>query len=522
MADLVLLISSDAEWCSSIGDELTKVGFIVSSCRPDEERRLADLMSRHCAAAVLWATPEPAPTNNRYEVVETLARRIRDAGQHYPILFLAVAPNDVLALLARRYEPSAVVEAEGLDATESAELLRAEWERLRDLAAIEGTTSATIEITLRTAKIGLEARIGRHVVDRKPLQEWGGGRYNVRLLNEEFGKYDLKPDVFRRVWQDRIESAGKSLWNNMIETPGFRSSIELVKSRVKMNFRDIHFRVIVDNDDKDLEHVPFEVVASDPEAVEYIRNVAPLARKLLLNPTNMLANPDPNPDCKRQNHPTVLFISADASGRLTVEGKTFKGEPAAKLGKLSHIGKERQAVLDVHGCAGVFKIDLEKAADPVTAMTTALQQGPWDVIHFAGHTIQADDDRQVFLALPDREFPGQLKGYSADDFAQRAAQARARLVVLSSCENCSCRSLLKMASFGVPAVIGFRWPVDDEDAASFTPNLHKALYQQKLSLMRAFQDAVFKLKENAGGRITPFSPILLIQPDSWHSYWLGE
>jgi hypothetical protein len=396
--------------------------------------------------------------------------------------------------------------------------LRAAWERLRNPAAPAVASSATIEIRLEPGHIECEARVGPDVIECLPVT-WRDWRA-MRTLNNDFRMWDDRPEIFKQIWKQKIDDVSQDLLDFMIDAPGFRSIIEDIKTRMRNGFQDIHFRFVVPSDD--FEHVPFEVIAYGLGNEKYIRYVAPIARKLSLKQEDVLRGIGSLNDTERRKQGAVLFICSDVSGFLSYNNKRFKGENPYRLGKLKHLDREREEVLNAHGHNYVHTVDLTKSADPVRDLTDALEQGPWDVIHFAGHSVQADGDREVVLALPDPAFYGQLKGYSADDFAQRAAAAEARLVILSSCESCSYRSLLRMASFGVPAVVGFRWPVDDLDAAIFTPMLHAALYQQKLSLARAFQRALLRLKEEAGGRMTPFSPILLIQPDSWHTYWQEE
>jgi hypothetical protein len=75
-----------------------------------------------------------------------------------------------------------------------------------------------------------------------------------------------------------------------------------------------------------------------------------------------------------------------------------------------------------------------------------------------------------------------------------------------------------MAAFGVPAVAGFRWPVDDRDAAVFAPALHHELFNKHQPIICAFHAALMTLKEKSPGRITRFSPILMLQNAKWQDY----
>lgn len=97
------------------------------------------------------------------------------------------------------------------------------------------------------------------------------------------------------------------------------------------------------------------------------------------------------------------------------------------------------------------------------------------------------------------------------------------MVILSSCEGASCRALSRLAASGVPAVAGFRWKVDDRDAALFTPALHKALRQgdRPVPVLRAFHEALRALKEPGQERLTWFSPVLMLQSTDWYEYRVG-
>jgi hypothetical protein len=510
MSECVLLISSNTHWREALTEEFGLAGTGVLSCGIDSAK-LDGYLTKDCTAAVIWTESDSAAApGGRYATYEKLIRRMRDARRDYPVIFFSVVPDDELTAMAKRHPPSTVVY--DVDVTmDRVAALCAAWQRLKRPAVFGD--SAMLDITIGSAQISFEARVDEQVVDRGK-QPWLD-RFHIDEMNKRFAFLDDHPEVFRRSWEQEIGSASRTLWHSIIETqPGVHAALEELK------FDNIHFPFVVESGD--LEHIPFEVVAYGDGKDEYIRYAAPIARKLLLKPNEVLGDAEQPRLIERKNHRAVLFIMAAASGVLRVTNKTFDGKDCVLLRKLDHLGAERQAVLDVYGLDQVHSVDLTNAADPVGEMTTALQQGPWDVIHFAGHSVQADQDRQVFLALPGAHNRSELIGYSGDDFARRAAQANARLVVLSSCESASCRTLLRMTSLGVPALIGFRWPVDDEDAKVFTPRLHEALHQRKLTLARAFRDALFELKERAGGRVTPFSPILLIQPDSWPSYYLGE
>jgi CHAT domain-containing protein len=109
-----------------------------------------------------------------------------------------------------------------------------------------------------------------------------------------------------------------------------------------------------------------------------------------------------------------------------------------------------------------------------------------------------------------------------EDFAQLVSDRDTRLVILSSCEGTSGLAISRMASWGVPAVVGFRWPVDDGDACLFTIAFHAQLHEGGVNrpVSIAFHKALLTLKKYAPMRLTGFSPVLMIQRSTWHDFAL--
>jgi CHAT domain-containing protein len=175
----------------------------------------------------------------------------------------------------------------------------------------------------------------------------------------------------------------------------------------------------------------------------------------------------------------------------------------------------------LYGAPNVKTVILQSGQDAIKQIEAAFDGALFDVVHFAGHSVRSDTTNDVFLVLPGSQKRSAIP-YNAEDFARRAAEANARLVILSSCEGASCRALARMAAVGIPAVAGFRWKVDDRDAALFTPALHKALRtgQHAVPVAHAFHEALRAVKEPAQERLTWFSPVLMLQRTVWHDYTL--
>jgi hypothetical protein len=152
---------------------------------------------------------------------------------------------------------------------------------------------------------------------------------------------------------------------------------------------------------------------------------------------------------------------------------------------------------------------LKAGIDSVVTIEDAIGEGPWDIVHYCGHSVRADDG-DVFLVLPGKQSL-ELTSLSMDRFAQILRRGRVALLVLSSCEGASSQSLFRVAQEGVPATIGFRWEVMSDEAEKFSERLHDNLARGK-SIGKAYLDALRALTQD---RPAFLSAMLVVQQDAW-------
>jgi hypothetical protein len=220
----------------------------------------------------------------------------------------------------------------------------------------------------------------------------------------------------------------------------------------------IHFRFNLLSAGRDTPnpfvHVPFELLY-DSNKKNFIRALAPVARRVCLS---------------EESH----------TGTVLPNTKSLNG----------HVSTVLQQRL---------------AATP-SAVTPAVQ-----IIHYAGHSTNADDGT-TYLILPGN-VEGQLTPLRMSDFATWARTAGVQLVILSSCESSAPEAVFRLSQVGIPAVIGFRWEINDKEAAFFTGRVHDAL-ARGVPLARAFHFGVSAVAKNEGSP-TFASPMLVVQDEEW-------
>lgn len=334
----------------------------------------------------------------------------------------------------------------------------------------------------------------------------------MAIINREFRNYESSDEQFKKLGLNNMEDTGERLLLEHFDEP-LSFAYEFCKAHVPADTPIFHRFVL---EDGDLEFVPFEII-STRNRLEYLRFVYPVARRLLPKQEHVDANRLRSTGRPRQR---VLFIVSNVAGFFEVPGLEFKTERRPSLRKLAHLESELAAVQGLYGDR-LVPLVLKAGQDNVARIRAALQEARFDIVHFAGHSLRADDEGQVFLALPG---DNQLRAvpYDAEDFARLASANDVSLVVLSSCEGSSGLALSRMASRGIPAVAGFRWPVDDEDASYFTAQFHRELCADghDVPICTAFHRALLRLKEHCPQRLTGFSPVLMLQRAAWHDFSL--
>jgi tetratricopeptide (TPR) repeat protein len=114
-------------------------------------------------------------------------------------------------------------------------------------------------------------------------------------------------------------------------------------------------------------------------------------------------------------------------------------------------------------------------------LQTAMQQGPWHVLHFVGHAEfdPASGEGSIILAGDD----GQALRLSATQLADLLADQRTlRLVVLNACEGARGDEADVFSSMaatlvqrGLPAVVAMQYPISDAAALEFSTSFYAAL-----------------------------------------------
>jgi CHAT domain len=358
--------------------------------------------------------------------------------------------------------------------------------------------------------------------------EWRSGPSNVDVLRLMAKQY--KTNRFDTGWAQQLHTIGSTLFVTLVSQlfgSGFFAHLE----RAVGGLSGLAFRFHVS--EPNLFGTPFEAmvrlsgVGGDGPLDEFRQNpfmllYAPITRRICVNPIS----PAPIKKKGKRTLPRVLFIRAQpgehpaSPGQDLLAMKKLGGEiQVLEFKKLDNIDREREMLCSHHG----KHVDLEELNLTATrgkksaaeSIAEKLSKERFDIVHFAGHSITTSDGL-TYLILPGMQ-PGEAEQLVAESFAKLASKGGTRLVYLSSCQGSSANSVATLAQRDVPCVLGFRWDVEDAEAADFATTFYEGLFEKGLSICKAFRDACFGGYKPADIETSHIwvSPILASQSENW-------
>jgi hypothetical protein len=211
----------------------------------------------------------------------------------------------------------------------------------------------------------------------------------------------------------------------------------------------------------------------------------------------------------REEPINCLIIEADTHGEVEINHhsrnleklKNLKGECNFLEGYLKQNG-ERFKV------GRVERIDKDKVGKRSFADTVAdtLKSGAWHLVHYAGHSYYDSNHNEGFVFFPEK-FAEKVE---ISTFGKWLRDADNRFIYLSSCHSSEEDFVFALASHRVPAIVGFRWDIDDDKAEKYTRSFYMRLFERK-SLEYAFLESRKYMHDNYEENLIWAAPMLVIQ-----------
>jgi len=212
--------------------------------------------------------------------------------------------------------------------------------------------------------------------------------------------------------------------------------------------------------------------------------------------------------------PSALIISANIAGEIILKGRHF-GLPPIPGADTEAL--KIKSLLEERG----WQVTLMSGADlTLESATAALEDCAYDLIHYCGHGFYAQlDPDSSGLVLRNKD--GDIVALTALRISQLLKESRTRFVFLSCCEGAASGGAAQLLdsdylgvldgviAAGVPAAIGYRWPVSSAGATILALTFYDKLHQHEsleAALLLARQEVRAQLDDQ-----TWIAPILVVQ-----------
>ena len=209
-----------------------------------------------------------------------------------------------------------------------------------------------------------------------------------------------------------------------------------------------------------------------------------------------------------------LIIAADATGEVVDEN--INNGIKFYLPPLPEVLNETHSICDYLHCnKKKFKInhvDLvvpKQNSDFWNDLKACLTNRTWDLIHYAGHSYFDPVSKTGYFFYPGKETPLPVK---SDNFCHTLRyRNKTQMIYLSSCQSSGADFVLRLAQQLIPAIIGFRWPIDDDKATEYAMFLYENLFEKNKSLPDAFLETRREISEKHFDNSIWAAAMLIIQ-----------
>jgi CheY-like chemotaxis protein len=339
------------------------------------------------------------------------------------------------------------------------------------------------------------------VVGKPGLEDQGPLQINQETL-ERLGRYSSKVQIDEYpAWEEDLRDIGETLGKEIFQgnykfSTKFREFLGNLESRSDVSIR---FNV-----EKDVHPVMLEALKEAGE--HYWMLEAPIYRRVS-EFTDRYALFQDNET--RTGPLNCLIIEADVGNAMVPEfGKV--------LGSLENVPvevRELREFLEKPGNKEKFNIEEVRVLSKEDGESTfeemvrnTLPEKEWHIVHYAGHSYYDKKQQTGYVFFPGKK----IATVKAETFANWLNNSHVRFLFLSSCRSSEEDFIFAMANNMVPAIVGFRWEIEDDMAAKYTQCFYTQLFQRK-SLEYAF----FKTRRlmHAEHQDHPIwaSPVLVIQ-----------
>ena len=115
-----------------------------------------------------------------------------------------------------------------------------------------------------------------------------------------------------------------------------------------------------------------------------------------------------------------------------------------------------------------------------------LNEKKFHLVHYAGHSYYDAHTKKGYIILPGEDYPEVV---DIEELSVWLRRAKTQFVFLSSCHSSEENFVFELARKKIPAILGFRWDIDDERASEYAECFYQQLFQKTNTLEYALLEA---------------------------------
>ena len=355
----------------------------------------------------------------------------------------------------------------------------------------EELTQKSKRLLSQEEQVKIEAKVNLDIILNLEKPEFGWSLHCQRFHLEDSGPLFVAPDELQNLilasraaassedWEELLRDIGQRLARQIFCDRNLKLLEEFFEARGQVGgLENARIRFFVE------EKVhPVVLEALTQEGEEFWMLKASIYRKLQQIPGQYALFQDEE---TRKGPLNCLIIQSNASGLVKGLGQELK-----PLAKVEQEAKWLEQYLLTHraqlGIGEVKRISATpKGHSFKEEVKKTLVNGVWQIVHYAGHSVYDKEQKTGYLIFPGRRMPEEV---GIPEFANWLVRTQAHLVSLSSCQSTETEFVWQLARNNVPAVVGFRWKIDDDKAEEYTKSFYEQLFSGEKSLEGAFLKA---------------------------------
>ncbi|MFQ5758589.1 MAG: CHAT domain-containing protein [Candidatus Bathyarchaeia archaeon] len=206
----------------------------------------------------------------------------------------------------------------------------------------------------------------------------------------------------------------------------------------------------------------------------------------------------------------ILLVASNISGQTRL-----RNERDVSLGNLNQVDREVNELkeeLEKLNIVGRVEVINSPHATKENVQNKMAEQINWHILHYAGHSFYDGENSAFFF----RKASGgiipraQLDALYVEELGNLVEESSIRLVFLSSCQSAEMDFVSELVKRMIPAVVGFRWVVDDKQAKNHALTFYKNLFERR-SLEQAFVETRRQMRSTYFKQRIWVSPVLVVK-----------